>query len=137
MSAALDGAQAGAVAEGNVGGGTGMITHGFKGGIGTASRRLELAAGNYVVGALVQSNYGIRDTLRIAGVPVGQEITDLQPGKTPQAEERGSIIVVIATDAPLLPHQMRRVAQRASRCCRATCWVRFSAPPSRPLRKPS
>jgi D-aminopeptidase len=112
--AALDGAKTGPVAEGNVGGGTGMITHGFKGGIGTASRRIEVATGNYVVGALVQSNYGIRDTLRIAGVPVGQEITDLQPGKTPQAEERGSIIVVIATDAPLLPHQMRRVAQRAS-----------------------
>jgi D-aminopeptidase len=112
--AALDGAQAGPVAEGNVGGGTGMVTHEFKGGIGTASRQVELATGNYTVGALVQSNYGIRKTLRIAGVPVGQEITDLLPGKAPQAEERGSIIVVIATDAPLLPHQMRRVAQRAS-----------------------
>jgi L-aminopeptidase/D-esterase-like protein len=112
--AALDGAQSGPVAEGNVGGGTGMVTHEFKGGIGTSSRRVELAGGNYVVGALVQSNYGIRKTLRIAGVPVGQEITDLLPGKAPQAEERGSIIVVIATDAPLLPHQMRRVAQRAS-----------------------
>jgi L-aminopeptidase/D-esterase-like protein len=112
--AALDTAQAGPVAEGNVGGGTGMVTHEFKGGIGTASRRLEIAAGHYTVGALVQSNYGIRKTLRIAGVPVGQEITDLLPGKVPQAEERGSIIVVIATDAPLLPHQMRRVAQRAS-----------------------
>jgi D-aminopeptidase len=112
--AALDGAQAGPVAEGNVGGGTGMVTHEFKGGIGTASRQVELATGNYTVGALVQSNYGIRKTLRIAGVPVGQEITDLLPSKAPQAEERGSIIVVIATDAPLLPHQMRRVAQRAS-----------------------
>ena len=112
--AALDGAQSGPVAEGNVGGGTGMVTHEFKGGIGTASRRLELATRNYTVGALVQSNYGIRKTLRIAGVPVGQEITDLLPGKAPHAEERGSIIVVIATDAPLLPHQMRRVAQRAS-----------------------
>ncbi len=112
--AALDGAQSGPVAEGNVGGGTGMVTHEFKGGIGTASRRLELAGGNYMVGALVQSNYDIRKTLRIAGVPVGQEITDLMPGKAPQADERGSIIVVIATDAPLLPHQMRRVAQRAS-----------------------
>jgi L-aminopeptidase/D-esterase-like protein len=112
--AALDGARSGPVAEGNVGGGTGMVTHEFKGGIGTASRRVELDNGNYVVGALVQSNYGIRKTLRIAGVPVGQEITDLLPGKSPQADERGSIIVVIATDAPLLPHQMRRVAQRAS-----------------------
>lgn len=112
--AALDGARSGPVAEGNVGGGTGMVTHEFKGGIGTSSRRVELAGGNYTVGALVQSNYGIRKTLRIAGVPVGQEITDLLPGKSPQADERGSIIVVIATDAPLLPHQMRRVAQRAS-----------------------
>ncbi len=112
--AALDGAQAGPVAEGNVGGGTGMVTHEFKGGIGTASRQVELAGASYTVGALVQSNYGIRRALRIAGVPVGEEITDLLPGKAPQVEERGSIIVVIATDAPLLPHQMRRVAQRAS-----------------------
>jgi D-aminopeptidase len=98
----------------HVGGGTGMITHGFKGGIGTASRQVKSAAGDYIVGALVQSNYGIRDTLRIAGVPVGQEITDLAPGRPQQSDERGSIIVVIATDAPLLPHQLRRVAQRAS-----------------------
>jgi D-aminopeptidase len=112
--AALDAARSGPVEEGNVGGGTGMITHGFKGGIGTASRQVKSAAGAYIVGALVQSNYGIRETLRIAGVPVGQEITDLAPGRPPQADERGSIIVVIATDAPLLPHQLRRVAQRAS-----------------------
>jgi D-aminopeptidase len=112
--AALDGARTGPVEEGNVGGGTGMITHGFKGGIGTASRQVKSAAGVYVVGALVQSNYGIRETLRIAGVPVGQEITDLAAGRPAQSDERGSIIVVIATDAPLLPHQLRRVAQRAS-----------------------
>ena len=112
--AALDAARTGPVEEGNVGGGTGMITHGFKGGIGTASRQVKSAAGVYIVGALVQSNYGIRETLRIAGVPVGQEITDLAPGRPPQSDERGSIIVVIATDAPLLPHQLRRVAQRAS-----------------------
>ena len=112
--AALDAARSGPVEEGNVGGGTGMITHGFKGGIGTASRQVKSAAGAYVVGALVQSNYGIRETLRIAGVPVGQEITDLAPGRPAQSDERGSIIVVIATDAPLLPHQLRRVAQRAS-----------------------
>jgi len=112
--AALDAARTGPVEEGNVGGGTGMITHGFKGGIGTASRQVKSAAGIYIVGALVQSNYGIRETLRIAGVPVGQEITDLAPGRPPQSDERGSIIVVIATDAPLLPHQLRRVAQRAS-----------------------
>ncbi len=91
-----------------------MITHEFKGGIGTASRQVESPRGRFTVGALVQSNYGIRQTMRIAGVPVGEEITDLRPGKAPQADERGSIIVVIATDAPLLPHQLRRVAQRAS-----------------------
>ncbi|HWM28163.1 MAG TPA: P1 family peptidase [Woeseiaceae bacterium] len=112
--AALDAAKSGPVEEGNVGGGTGMITHGFKGGIGTASRQVKSAAGVHVVGALVQSNYGIRETLRIAGVPVGQEITDLAAGRPVQSDERGSIIVVIATDAPLLPHQLRRVAQRAS-----------------------
>ena len=112
--AALDAAWTGPVAEGNVGGGTGMITHGFKGGIGTASRQLEDSHGGFMVGALVQSNYGLRRTLRIAGVPVGEEIPDLLPGSAPQGEERGSIIVVIATDAPLLPHQLRRLAQRAT-----------------------
>jgi L-aminopeptidase/D-esterase-like protein len=112
--AALDAARTGPVAEGNVGGGTGMITHGFKGGIGTASRRLDAKDGPYMVGALVQSNYGVRKTMRIAGVPLGEEIPDLLPGSAPQGEERGSIIVVIATDAPLMPHQLRRVAQRAT-----------------------
>ena len=112
--AALDAASSGPVAEGNVGGGTGMITHGFKGGIGTASRRLGADAGNYTVGALVQSNYGSRSGFRIAGVPIGEEITDLLPGNVPPGQELGSIIVVIATDAPLLPHQLRRLAQRAS-----------------------
>jgi L-aminopeptidase/D-esterase-like protein len=111
--AALDDAKPGPVAEGNVGGGTGMITHEFKGGIGTASRMLGKEDGGYTIGALVQSNYGIRKTMRIAGVPIGEEITDVLPG-APQADEHGSIIVVIATDAPLLPHQLRRVAQRAS-----------------------
>ncbi len=110
---ALDAAKSGPVAEGNVGGGTGMITHEFKGGVGTSSRVLAKDHGGYVVGALVQSNYGIRKTMRIAGVPIMDEIPDLLPG-VPQAEERGSIIVVVATDAPLLPHQLRRVAQRAS-----------------------
>lgn len=110
---ALNDAKSGPVAEGNVGGGTGMITHEFKGGVGTASRVLAKDDGGFTVGALVQSNYGIRKTLRIAGVPVGAEIADLLPGD-PQADEHGSIIVVIATDAPLLPHQLRRVAQRAS-----------------------
>lgn len=110
---ALDAAKPGPVSEGNVGGGTGMITHEFKGGIGTASRVLARENGGYTIGALVQSNYGIRKTMRIAGVPIGQEIADLLPEEHRQ-EERGSIIVVIATDAPLLPHQLRRVAQRAS-----------------------
>lgn len=110
---ALDAANGGPVAEGNVGGGTGMICHEFKGGTGTASRVLGKDDGGYTIGALVQANYGVRKTMRIAGVPIEPEIPDLLPG-IPQTEERGSIIVVLATDAPLLPHQLRRVAQRAS-----------------------
>src|SRR5204863_8372704 len=97
---ALEGAAAGRVAEGNIGGGTGMIAHGFKAGIGTSSRRLDPKAGGYMVGVLVQANYGGREQLRIAGAPVGKEITDLQRFKG--NAEKGSIIVVIATDAPLL-----------------------------------
>lgn len=108
--AALNGATSGAVAEGGVGGGTGMICHGFKGGIGTASRRLSPAAGGYTVGVLVQANYGGRNTLTIAGVPVGREITDLTPARGAQGD--GSIIVVVATDAPLLPQQLKRLARR-------------------------
>jgi L-aminopeptidase/D-esterase-like protein len=153
--AALDGASAGPVAEGSVGGGTGMTCHGFKGGIGTASRVLPARAGGFTVGVLVQCNYGQRRLLRIAGVPVGEEIRDLgrclagsttparewlralprcdggagtgggtagssAAGDTPldapraAAEGTGSIIIVVATDAPLLPHQLKRVAKRAS-----------------------
>ncbi|MCH8960071.1 MAG: P1 family peptidase [Bacteroidetes bacterium] len=108
--AALNGASSGAVAEGGVGGGTGMICHGFKGGIGTASRRLNADAGGYTVGVLVQANYGGRTTLTIAGVPVGREITDLRPARGTQGD--GSIIVVVATDAPLLPQQLKRLARR-------------------------
>ena len=166
---ALDAAASGPVAEGSVGGGTGMICHGFKGGIGTASRKLAPADGGYTVGVLVQCNYGTRRELRVAGVPVGQEIPDLMPciasrdstmgpgvprcaatgsgdvGRTRGAaanpgdgrtssestgvagdvgamrrpsvvpdEGAGSIIIVIATDAPLLPHQLERVATRAA-----------------------
>src|SRR5256886_333397 len=124
---ALDSARGGAVAEGNVGGGTGMICNQFKGGIGTASRRLPAANGGYTVGVLVQCNYGSRARLSVAGVPVGQEIPDLlpcrdsipgvaRPGGARRCEdaERGSIIIVIATDAPLLPHQLKRIAKRAS-----------------------
>ncbi|NTV79821.1 MAG: P1 family peptidase, partial [Candidatus Aminicenantes bacterium] len=109
---ALDCAKSGPVAEGNVGGGTGMIVHGFKGGTGTSSRKVTIRQAAYTVGVLVQANYGSRDQLTIAGVPVGNEIQDLRP----QAgeEDAGSIIVVIATDAPLLPHQLKRIAERAS-----------------------
>ncbi|RLT45564.1 MAG: S58 family peptidase [Chloroflexi bacterium] len=112
--AALDNAATGPVAEGNVGGGTGMICHGFKGGIGTASRRLTGAEGGYTVGVLVQANYGARRHLTIAGVPVGQEIPDLLPEvhAGPPPLGAGSIIGVVATDAPLLPHQLKRIAQR-------------------------
>ncbi len=146
---ALDGASGGAVAEGNVGGGTGMSCHGFKCGTGTASRIVEIDGNAYTLGALVQANYGGRATLRVAGAPVGQDVTDLratrgQQGaglaslaslmrlegtagrdgiggnaginesgeKTAEPDELGSIIVVVATDAPLLPHQLERIARR-------------------------
>ncbi len=111
---ALNGARGGPVAEGNVGGGTGMICHRFKGGIGTASRALPPAAGGYTVGVLVQANYGSRRELRIAGIPVGREIAGYEPEihEAQPPVEDGSIIVVVATDAPLLPHQLARVARR-------------------------
>ena len=111
---ALESAQGGPVSEGNVGGGTGMICHQFKGGIGTASRLVKLTQRDHHVGVLVQANYGGRSTLTISGVPVGREITDLMPiwKNEPNDEDRGSIIVVVATDAPLLPHQLKRLARR-------------------------
>ncbi|MDQ3805231.1 MAG: P1 family peptidase, partial [Acidobacteriota bacterium] len=111
---ALDHAKSGPVEEGNVGGGTGMVAHGFKGGTGTSSRVLPKEAGGYTVGVLVQANYGRRDLLRIAGVPVGREIADLLPTRGKADDGQGSIIVVVATDAPLLPHQLRRLAKRVS-----------------------
>jgi len=145
VSAALDGARGGRVPEGNVGGGTGMMCHFFKGGIGTASRRVTVGDSVYTVGVLVQCNYGARRELRVDGVPVGEEIRDLRPciaggltpsrpwlagvpacaartsdaGTAPDApasriEGLGSIIVVVATDAPLLPHQLKRMATRVS-----------------------
>lgn len=107
---ALDGAHGGPVEEGNVGGGTGMICNEFKGGIGTASRVLAAKYGGYTVGVLVQCNYGQRDQLRIAGVPVGREIG----GGKVWDDDVGSIIVVVATDAPLIPAQLKRVAKRVS-----------------------
>jgi len=108
--AALDGATSGRVAEGNVGGGTGMICYGFKCGSGTASRRLDTRAGGYTVGVFVQANHGTRSLLRIAGVPIGEEI----PQTPANRDELGSIIIVVGTDAPLLPHQLKRIARRAA-----------------------
>ena len=107
---ALDTAHGGPVEEGSVGGGTGMICNEFKGGIGTASRVLDKKAGSYTVGVLVQCNYGRRDQLRIAGVPVGKEI----PEHPAYGQDVGSIIIVIATDAPLIPTQLKRLARKAS-----------------------
>jgi D-aminopeptidase len=135
--AALAGAAGGPVAEGNVGGGTGMQCLGFKGGIGTASRRLADRQGGWTVGALVQCNFGLRQQLRVAGIPVARELAVPEPcydtrealdsalardrcAKTTGLDsharetEHGSIIVVLATDAPLLPHQLRRIARRAA-----------------------
>ena len=137
--AAMDSARGGAVAEGNVGGGTGMACHAFKGGIGTASRLITVAGASYTVGVLVQCNYGQRRLLRVDGVPVGAEIPDLLscwvgPDRSTQPwlaghrrmcgapsgdeddllEGMGSIIVIVATDAPLLPHQLKRVAKRVA-----------------------
>jgi L-aminopeptidase/D-esterase-like protein len=136
---ALDVAHTGPVEEGNVGGGTGMVCNEFKGGIGTSSRVLDAKAGGYTVGVLVQCNYGRRDQLRIAGVPVGKEIpekpaygedesADSMWGQPPSAVQRpegplnsgpagkdtGSIIVIVATDAPLIPTQLKRVAKKVS-----------------------
>ena len=109
---ALDAATSGPVAEGNAGGGTGMSCHEFKGGIGTSSRVLTKEEGGYTLGVLVQANYGTRESLTIAGVPVGREIRDLMPEHDEGKTEFGSIIVVVATDAPLLPHQLKRLAHR-------------------------
>ncbi len=123
---ALDSAKTGAIAEGNVGGGTGMVAHRFKGGTGTSSRVLDAKFGGYTVGVLVQANYGSRQLFSVAGVPVGKEITDLLPTEGKESAKRlpferkigdegqGSIIVVVATDAPLLPHQLKRLVKRVS-----------------------
>jgi D-aminopeptidase len=115
VDAALASASSGPVAEGCVGGGTGMICHEFKGGIGTASRVVEVGGSDQVVGVLVQANYGARADLRVDGVPVGRVIgVDQVPSPWEEAPNGGSIIVVIATDAPLLPGQCRRLARRAT-----------------------
>jgi D-aminopeptidase len=114
VSEALANARSGPVAEGNVGGGTGMICHDFKGGIGTASRLVTIGEETFCTGVLVQANYGRRQRLSLGGIPVGRLIP---VGEVPAPREgeqgSGSIIIVIATDAPLLPHQLRRLAQRA------------------------
>jgi L-aminopeptidase/D-esterase-like protein len=107
---ALDNARSGPVPEGAVGGGTGMVCFEFKGGIGTASRKLTERQGGYTVGALVQANFGLRPQLTIAGVPVGKEL----PEGAFRSRENGSIIIVVATDAPLVAHQLKRLARRAS-----------------------
>ena len=120
--AAIENAAGGPVPEGNVGGGTGMQVYQFKGGIGTSSRAFETPHGRFTVGVLVQANYGLRPQLRVAGAPVGLEIPDLMPegrdsggGDAADAADRdGSIIIVVATDAPVLPHQLKRIAKRAS-----------------------
>jgi L-aminopeptidase/D-esterase-like protein len=135
VGSALDSAAAGRVAEGNVGGGTGMRCLGFKGGIGSASRVIQPQDGGYTVGVLVQCNFGARQDFRVAGVPVGEEIADLWscialddpkvrrdlprcgasgPQASPREEDLGSIIVVVATDAPLLPHQLKRITRRVT-----------------------
>ena len=118
---ALDNAHSGAIAEGNVGGGTGMVCYGFKGGTGTASRVLSKADGGYTVGVLVQCNCGRRPQLTVAGVPVGKEIQQDIPyamfhdnAGGEHEGDLGSIIIVVATDAPLLPHQLKRLARRAT-----------------------
>ncbi len=121
---ALETAQGGPVEEGNVGGGTGMICHEFKGGTGTSSRIIDQSLGGYTVGILVQTNYGTRKQLTISGVPIGKELADVLPpiintttekgNKNNELSENGSIIVVVATDAPLLPHQLKRLAGRVS-----------------------
>jgi D-aminopeptidase len=107
--AALDSARGGALAEGNVGGGTAMICHELKCGTGTSSRVVEIAGQRYTVGVLVQANYGVRSELRIAGVPVGKFMPIAR-----ESQDHGSIIIVVATDAPLLPQQLKRLARRAA-----------------------
>jgi L-aminopeptidase/D-esterase-like protein len=112
VRAALDGVTGGPVREGNCGGGTAMITYGFKGGTGTSSRTVEFDGRGYTIGVLVQANHGQRDWLTIAGVPVGRNMRDGTPQS--QMAERGSIIVVISTDLPMMPHQLKRLARRAA-----------------------
>jgi D-aminopeptidase len=114
LFSALDNAVDGPVAEGSTGGGTGMRAFGFKAGTGTASRVVTIGQETYILGVLVQANFAKRDNLIVAGVPVGKEINDLQPVIHKESEKEGSILIVVATDAPLLPHQLKRIAKRAA-----------------------
>lgn len=115
---AINNSASGKIAEGNVGGGTGMMCLGFKGGTGTASRTVKIKNSNYTIGVLVQANFGVKKSLTIAGVPVGRELLDTLnnelklPPQSYRKEGDGSIIVIVATDAPLLPHQLKRISQR-------------------------
>lgn len=117
---AINDARGGKIAEGNIGGGTGMMCLGFKGGTGTSSRVVQIKDASYTVGALVQANFGERKSLTVAGVPVGLELKDTLndelnlPPQSYRKKGDGSIIVVLATDAPLLPHQLKRISQRIS-----------------------
>ena len=115
---AINNSASGKIAEGNVGGGTGMMCLGFKGGTGTAARTVKIKNSNYTIGVLVQANFGVKKSLTIAGVPVGRELLDTLnnelklPPQSYRKEGDGSIIVIVATDAPLLPHQLKRISQR-------------------------
>ena len=109
---ALDSARGGPIEEGSVGGGTGMVCYGFKGGSGTSSRVVQFDEEEFVVGAFVQANFGRRDQLTVAGVPVGRHLPMERGEGGVQTDERGSIIAIVATDAPLLPHQLKRLARR-------------------------
>jgi L-aminopeptidase/D-esterase-like protein len=114
---ALNSAKSGPIAEGNVGGGTGMLCYEFKGGSGTSSRKLPEGLGGWTLGAFVQTNFGRRFQLTIAGVPVGEHLKEhtlWTNGENPFRQDDGSLIVILATDAPLLPHQLKRLAKRAS-----------------------
>lgn len=114
---ALDSATSGAIDEGNVGGGTGMLCYEFKGGTGTSSRKLPEKLGGWTVGVLAQCNFGRRYQLTVAGVPVGNYLRNDAPfssGENPYKQDDGSLIVIVATDAPLLPHQLKRVAKRVT-----------------------
>jgi len=115
VDAALSGARSGPVAEGNVGGGTGMVCHEFKCGIGTASRIVDVDKSKYTLGVLVQANYGLRDSLLVAGTPVGKHLRNdrIYSAGDQTAADTGSIIILVGTDAPLLPHQLERISRRA------------------------